>query len=414
MTKVSSIASAMTRDRYFQIRSNLKVVIDADVPENERKADKLFKIRPLIDRIRKGCTSLQRNQEVAVDEQMIPFTGKCHMKQFVRGKPNPEGLKNFVCATPKGLILDFEIYQGKHTFLDNEVTHLGVGPSAVVKLGATLLEGTHIYVDRYFTTLPLIEYMLNKNILLTGTIMKSRVPKSVNLTSDKTMARLGRGSSEQDVRSDGKINIVQWYDMKSVLLASSSLQIEPLDECRRWSKKDSKYVQVPRPYIVNKYNECMGGIDLIDRMISYYRMGARSKKWTVKTIFHLFDLAIANSWILYRDDRKKLGDRNKCIMKFLEFKIGVAELLLKDKNDQNSFTIPTLVTRNALTPRPLTQSFSAKKNVQHFPAMASNLKNSVRCKNHGCKQKTKIFCESCDVFLCLTGIKNCFKEFHLK
>nr|CAH7762096.1 unnamed protein product [Callosobruchus chinensis] len=71
-------------DRYFQIRSNLKVVIDADVPENERKVDKLFKIRPLTDRIRKGCTSVPRNQEVAIDEQMIPFSGMCHMKQFVR------------------------------------------------------------------------------------------------------------------------------------------------------------------------------------------------------------------------------------------------------------------------------------------------------------------------------------------
>nr|CAH7761725.1 unnamed protein product [Callosobruchus chinensis] len=89
-------------------------------------------IRPLIDRIRKGCTSVPRNQEVAIDEQMIPFSGMCHMKQFVRGKPNPVGLKNFVCATSEGLVLDFVIYQGKNTFPDHAVTNLGVGPSAVI------------------------------------------------------------------------------------------------------------------------------------------------------------------------------------------------------------------------------------------------------------------------------------------
>lgn len=418
MTKVNSIASSMTRDRYFQIRSNLKVVIDADVSENTKKADKLFKIRPLHERIKKGCLSLPRYDEVAVDEQMIPFSGVCNMKQFVRGKPNPEGLKNFVCATPKGLILDFEIYQGKHTFLHDSVTDLGVGPSAVIRLTKTLLEGTHIYVDRYFTTIPLLEYMFNKNMYLTGTIMKSRIPKSVHLTSDRVMARMGRGSSEQDVRSDEKMSIIQWYDMKAVILASTLLQIEPLGECRRWSKKEARYVQVSRPNIVKKYNECMGGIDLIDRMISYYRMGARSRKWTVKTIFHLFDLGIANSWILYREDRKQLGDSNKTIMKFLDFKLNVAELLLQDQSNENCpvlTSIPSLVTRNSSSPRMSSYpTCPVKRKIEHLPIMASELKNSVRCKNSGCKLKTKIYCESCNIFLCFTGNNNCFKEFHLR
>ena len=118
--------------------------------------------------------------------------------------------------------------------------------------------------------------------------------------------------------------------MKLVLLASTALQIEPQDECRRWSKKDSRYITVKRPNIVREYNAYMGGIDLIDKMISYYRMNIRTNKWTVKTIIHLFDLGIANAWIQYRDDRRALGDRPKSILKFLDFKISVANLLLDD------------------------------------------------------------------------------------
>lgn len=94
MAKVSSIATSIIRDRYFQINSNLK----------------------LMDRIKNGCQSLPGSQEVAIDEQMILFPRIGHMKPFVRGKPNRE----------RCVILDFDIYQDKHTFLENEDTHFGV------------------------------------------------------------------------------------------------------------------------------------------------------------------------------------------------------------------------------------------------------------------------------------------------
>ncbi|KAJ8939889.1 hypothetical protein NQ318_023229 [Aromia moschata] len=228
---------------------------------------------------RPACPCLGENV-VAVDEQMIPFTGICGIKQFVRGKPNPEGLKNFVCATPTGLVLDFEVYQGKDTFLDNTAKDLGVGPSAVVRLVQTLREGFQIFMDRYFTTIPLLEYLLDNKLHGTGTIMKSRIPRSVQLTSESTLKRLGRGATEQSVRSDGKINVIQWYDLKPVLLASTNLQEHPVGECKRWSKQDKKFIQVRRPDMVTKYNESMGGIDLVDRMIAYYRINARTNKWT--------------------------------------------------------------------------------------------------------------------------------------
>ncbi|KAH1019054.1 hypothetical protein HUJ05_006719 [Dendroctonus ponderosae] len=178
---------------------------------------------------------------------------------------NPEGLKNFVCATPEGLVLDFEIYQGKGTLLENCDVDLGVGPSAV---------------------------------------------------------NPSRGLGEQ-----------------------------PIDYCKRWiAKKESKYILVPRPNIIKSYNESMGGIDLIDRMISYYRMSARTKKWTVKTILHLIDLSIANSWVLYRKDRKRMGDSTKAILKFLDFKLQLANTLLTVRdntiNEEYSILNLSLITRN--------------------------------------------------------------------
>ncbi|ERL94061.1 hypothetical protein D910_11344 [Dendroctonus ponderosae] len=126
---------------------------------------------------------------------------------------------------------------------------------------------------------------------------------------------------------------------------------QPIDYCKRWiAKKESKYILVPRPNIIKSYNESMGGIDLIDRMISYYRMSARTKKWTVKTILHLIDLSIANSWVLYRKDRKRMGDSTKAILKFLDFKLQLANTLLTVRdntiNEEYSILNLSLITRN--------------------------------------------------------------------
>lgn len=67
----------------------------------------------------------------------------------------------------------------------------------------------------------------------------------------------------------------------------------------------------------------MGGIDLIDRMISYYWIMTCTKKWAVKTILHFFDLSVVNAWILMRDDQNSnVGEKCK---QFLDFKTIIAE-----------------------------------------------------------------------------------------
>ena len=91
---------------------------------------------PLIEAVRQKCVSLVREEYLSIDEQMIPFTGRAPAKQFVKGKPSPEGLKNLVCCGKSGIAYDFILYQGKGTGIDKKYKTLGLGGSVV----KTLLE----------------------------------------------------------------------------------------------------------------------------------------------------------------------------------------------------------------------------------------------------------------------------------
>uniref|UniRef100_A0A3Q3J6M7 PiggyBac transposable element-derived protein domain-containing protein n=1 Tax=Monopterus albus TaxID=43700 RepID=A0A3Q3J6M7_MONAL len=191
--RIPAISDKLKRDRFFKLRKHLKVVIDSDISEDMRKADKFWKTRPFIDRILKGCLLQARPECVSIDEQMIPFTGACPFRQYVPLKPNPVGMKNFVLATAGGIVLDFEVYQGANSLRSQiqDAEELGLGALVIAHLAKSLHPGTKVYCDRFFTSMKAVDQMLEKQVYLTGTIMKNRVTEPLQkLPSDQDMKLL--------------------------------------------------------------------------------------------------------------------------------------------------------------------------------------------------------------------------------
>ncbi|KAK1903701.1 PiggyBac transposable element-derived protein 3 [Dissostichus eleginoides] len=279
--------------------------------------------------------------------------------------------------------------------VEEEEVGLGLGGLVLARLCQTLHRGTKVYCDRFFTSIRGVEQMMKKEMYITGTIMKNRLAGAKEkLPSDKTMKNTGRGTSSELSTEDGKLCVVKWYDNKPVLMMSVVQGTEPEDTCQRWDKKLKQYVTVSRPSIVREYNLKMGGVDLIDRMISYYRMSARTKKWTMRMLMHFTDLALANSWLLYRKDFAICAAPKKSIMQFLEFRTEMATTLLAQHHGQGSDA-----------------DLSEQRANAHLPEMIS-LKNAARCRVAGCTGRTRVRCVTCKVFLCLQGDRNCYTAFH--
>ncbi len=87
--------------------------------------------------------------------------------------------------------------------------------------------------------------------------------------------------------------------------------------------------KVPCPAVVKEYNKNMGGVDLLDSLLALYRIKIRSKKWYHRLVFHLLDMIIVTTWLLYRRDCEGTGMRKNEHMKLYTFKSYIAEALCK-------------------------------------------------------------------------------------
>ena len=80
--------------------------------------------------------------------------------------------------------------------------------------------------------------------------------------------------------------------------------------------------------IIINYNNFMGSVNLMDQILSYYSIDKKSQKWTTKLVFHLLNIVIHNSYILYK--------KNTFLSKsYLQYLIIIMENLSKEFNSSN-------------------------------------------------------------------------------
>ena len=102
----NKISSTMTRQRWEDIKSNLHLVDNSTINEN----DKIGKIRILVDHLRQEFQKIPMLEFLSVDEQIVPFKGASSMKQYVPKKPHKWGYKIFILADSTGVVYDFFPY----------------------------------------------------------------------------------------------------------------------------------------------------------------------------------------------------------------------------------------------------------------------------------------------------------------
>ena len=154
----------------------------------------------------------------------------------------------------------------------------------------------------------------------------------------------------------------------------------------------------------------MGGVDLLDSILGYYRINIRSRKWYHKIMFHTFDLVCVNSWLLWR---RKTRD----VMPLVDFKLSVADALCKsNKTVSRKRGRPSNEVEKQLKEKKKKGKTVAVPIVDvrldgmgHLPIW---MEKRQRCKFPQCVSKSFIWCQKYKVNLCVNNDRNCFLRFH--
>lgn len=394
------ISKLMPRTRFDWLLGNLHMNDNALQPKHGHpEFDKLYKIRPLLVALSQNFAKYYKpSKNISVDESMIRFKGRSSLRQYMPNKPIKRGYKVWVRASQSGYIDEFQIYTGKI----GVKAEVNLGSRVVTDLTRSLANLNHmVYFDNYFTSLPLLRQLRSEKIYACGTIRAKRIGIPEDLKIDKEMKR---GEADWRITEDG-ISFVKWKDKRIVTMASNFHRPDVIGTCDR-KKKDGDKETIKCPEIIKDYNSNMGFVDKADMLKTTYEIDRKSRKWWPRILWHFVDVAIVNSFIIY----KERCTESTLILK--DFRLAIVTGLVGATSETPHRGRPSC----EMPVSRFKPNISLEKRwdrAAHMP-IHFNSRRCALCSSKTEQHRTRWSCSTCEVGLCLNDKKNCFERFHKK
>ena len=398
----------LSRERFFAILAFLHVVD----PGNKDPNNKLRKVESYINHFKKRCSELYKPKEhVAIDERMVKSRHRSGFRQYIKDKPTKWGIKLWVLAdSSNGYTVDFNIYIGRAA--GQEVSANGLGYDVVMRLMAPYHNlGYHLFVDNFYSTLILFKDLFAKGILATGTILDRRRSFPEALRNSKEWAKGKERGCMRWVR-DPPCLVLQWVDNKVVSMITTVGNANDHVQVNRKQKNAGTWTNrhVRQPQIFQTYNLKMNAVDRSDQILSTFNIQRKCLQWWKTLFFHLIDIAVVNSYILFLehqaknpDDLKRPKGYNQC-----DFR----DELVRQICGFEEYGDPPLYASGK--PRAPPSGFET----EHMPCFSETRRNCVVCyKLEKVERKTFGNCEAplCEgKYMHISKERNCFKIFHSK
>ena len=377
--------------RYKKLMQYLHVLDRAtELPRNDPNYDRLAKIWPIIQMAEKTFKDRYLpGQNQTIDEAMVAFKGRLSYMQYMPAKPIKCGIKVWLrCDADTAYMHQFSIYLGC-----GQNSPEGLGYDVVMQLCEQIRgKNHHVYFDNLFTSVPLLNDLLEHKIYACGTVRKNKkkLPLSV-----KNPGKMQRGAHKTFQLGNTNLVATVWKDNREVRVLSTNSRPDMIVAAN--CQIGQQQVQVNQPENVAKY-KYMSGVDRHDQMRMHYDFGRFAKKSWKYLMWFFVNAALVNAFILWR--QKSMWPTSKWRFTHLDFRKEVACGLIGEFSSR----------KRRCGPQPyLVRAVEASHENVHMESG----RLGKRCKWHLVQKKgrkmTAFGCKLCGVHLCREG---CHYAYH--
>ena len=293
-------SSTMQYKRYSFLRRFLDFD-DKETRADRWQYDKYACFREVFEAVNKKNATLRTpSMHLSIDETLYPYRGRIGFKQYNPSKPAKYGLLyRSICDSEVQYCYFTLPYAGKPEKIGDQhpaSKFYVTGTDEYSKYLVTNLQemndvkGRNISMDRYFTSVTLARWCLERKITIVGTMRMDRkgIPPEI-----KTFDNREEKSTMFVKANNEKLMLVSYIDKKK----SGKKNIILLTTMHKDIKISRDLRTKPQPIVFYDYTK--GGVDIVDLLSSSLSTRIKSKRWTINALVFLLDTVRTNSRTIY-------------------------------------------------------------------------------------------------------------------
>lgn len=267
---------------------------------NQRwEQDRFTAFRDFFNSFNDQCAQLRIPSDLlSLDETLYPYRGRISIKQYNPNKPAKYGLLyRSISDAEKPYTYNTLPYAGKPhnitpqseyvTGTDNYTKYLVKGLERQVNI-----KGRNLSIDRYFTSVTIAEWLLNRGLTVVGTLRHDRrgIPEGIKKVTGRD------DKSTKYFYCEGIKSIMVSYAIKKKTGWKNVLVLSSMHKNVKITQDERR-----KPDVISFYDHTKGGVDIMDQMAGVFTTRCKTRRWTMNALSYVLDTVRTNANTLWNE-----------------------------------------------------------------------------------------------------------------